>query len=67
MVQELSDDDFDIRKEFCDIMLAKIEQTPNLVGKIIKPVVHHEHDGKKFIKIFKLVTKESSRKKKFKK
>jgi len=34
-VQELSDDDFDRRKEFCDTMLAEFDRNPGLVDKII--------------------------------
>ena len=34
-VQELSDDDFDRRKEFCEIMLKKIEENPKFLRKIL--------------------------------
>lgn len=34
-VQELSDDDFDRRMEFCEIMLSKFDQNPRLLDMII--------------------------------
>lgn len=35
LVQELSEDDFDRRVEFCDIMMRKLDEEPRLINRII--------------------------------